>query len=158
MLPDDSIIKVEVESIEVREVEGKNGKPSWEKLEFKFKIVDVPTELANQGYNDLVGGSIWGSVGARLTDHPDNKLKQWAEALLGLDLGIGFELDTEMLEGRQARAVTSTYQSKNGPRHQVAGLLPAFDRPTFDLGGSSVPAQASAPVVETTFSTDEPPF
>lgn len=132
VLPEDTIIRVECERVTVRHVTGKNGSEGWDKLEFKFIIKELPSFLMSQGlftqdeYDDLLGGPIWGSVGMKLTEHPDNKLRQWSEALLNMgDLNVGFELDTDMLEGRQARATIGHYNRKDGTKaHQVAGLLP----------------------------------
>src|SRR4051812_36110811 len=107
VLPVDSIVQVEVEEVSERFVEGKNGKEGWNKIEFKFLILDVPTKLQDE-FGSLIGTRIWGSVSARFTDHPDNKLRAWAEALLGVSVNEpGFELDTDILVGRKARAVVS---------------------------------------------------
>lgn len=170
VLAPESIIGVKVEDLETRDVPGKNGKPGWTKLEFTFKITQVPTTPDNQ-YDSLVGSKIWGSVPFRFNDSPDNKLKQWTEALLGMELSQGFELDTDLLIGREARAIISNYDKKNiNPRtgqaykaHQVDALLVK--------GGSGVtlPQTAPAPAPALASSgaspqatlggwSDEPPF
>ena len=124
-LPVDAIILVEVLKVEDKVVPGKDGKDDWTKLEFTFKIVDVPTALEAQ-YGILIGTKVWGSVSSRFTGNPDNKLRQWAESLLGLgELTEGFELDTDVLVGRKARAVIGQYKKRDGSaQHQVVGLLP----------------------------------
>lgn len=144
-LPDEAIVQVIVENIELREVPGRDGKEGWQKLSFKFKMLELPTKLEEE-YASLIGSPIWGSVGARFTSHPDNKLRAWAEALLDIgDLEPGFDLETEMLIGRKARAVIGTYAKKDGTRqHQVIGLRPLH----------SAPAAIGAPVAD----DDAPPF
>jgi hypothetical protein len=129
-LPDDTIVHVVVDNIELRNVPGKDGGEGWQKLSFKFKLLELPTKIEDE-YAPLIGSTLWGSVSARFTEHPDNKLRKWAEALLDIgELEPGFELDTEMLIGRKGRAVISTYMKKDGQRnHQVAGLLPLVSAP-----------------------------
>lgn len=132
LLPKDSILHLKVDELTVREVDGRHGK--WHKLEFKFKILGI--QAAGDGspveqFEDVIAGPIWGSVPFKLTDSPENKLRQWAEAILGIELGIGFELDTDIFLGRECRGITSQYEKKakdsqgNPLRsHQVDSLLP----------------------------------
>lgn len=135
VIPEDTVIKVAVDSTKIIDVEGQRG--PWQKIEFRFNITDAPGE-----YSALVGTPIWGSVAFRLTESPDNKLKQWTEALFGIELSAGFELDTDMYIGRQARAIIANYDKKNGGKgHQVGSLLP--------LKPSSVSTPASAPATAT---------
>jgi hypothetical protein len=129
ILPPESVVQVRV--LEVREAErGPNAKGEfWQVLDFKFEIVGAPEQ-----YKGAIGDWIWGNVSARFTTHPDNKLRQWVQALFGLDLEPGFELDTEVLVGRKARAVISNYKKRDGNVGQgVAGLLPLD-------GGTAAPA------------------
>jgi hypothetical protein len=151
-LPDDAIIQVMVDSIEERHVPGKDGKEGWDKLNFRFKIVDLPDSLQGE-FGVLVGSTIFGSVSARLTSHPDNKLRQWAEALLDLgELETGFELDTDMLVGRKARGVVGQWTRKadNSINHQIKGLLP--------LAPASVGSSGTSAAAVNLFGDDEPPF
>lgn len=160
VLPVDSIIQVEVEEITEKFVEGKNGKDGWTKLEFKFLITGVPSSLQAE-YDTCVGSRIWGSVSARFTDHADNKLRQWAEALLGVTVSDpGFELDTDILVGRKARAVVSQYEKRDGSKaHQVAGLLAPGDAAVPVVVSPAVEA-VPEPVGVTAldFGDDDPPF
>lgn len=148
-LPEDAIIQVLVESIEERTATNAKTGESWDKLNFKFKIVELPSSLEEE-FGVLVGSTIFGSVAAKLTSHPDNKLRQWAEALLDLgDLGGGFELDTDMLVGRKARGVVGNWvrTSDGSVNHQIKGLLPLA---AAAIGGSGSAARS--------FFDDEPPF
>ena len=161
VLPPDSRVQVEAVSIEQRTAQNRNGE-TWEKLEFKFRIVAIPDQMADE-FGALEGSHIWGSVPLRLTSHPDNKLRQWAEALIGVELGEGYELDTDDLVGKRARALISNYSKKTGEiAHQVAGLLPAGG----DVQAAPAPAAAAALAAVGGGSTgggwikddDDPPF
>lgn len=113
VLPDSSIVFLKVDSQETKEVDGKNGK--WQKLEFTFKLLGIQV-LGDGGdiseYDDLIGGKIFGSVPFTFTDSPENKLKQWVEALLGMELVKGFELDTDILDRREARGITRQFDKR----------------------------------------------
>jgi len=132
LLPEDTILLLKVD--ELKEVDLVSAHGPWTKLEIKFKIMGVqavggggdPSE-----YEDMIAGPIWGSVPLKLTDSPENKLRQWAEAIFGVEMGVGFELDTELFLSRQVRGVTSQYKkkdldSKGNPvfKHQIGALLP----------------------------------
>lgn len=148
-LPEDAIVQVLVDSVEERHVPGRDGKEGWDKLNFRFKILELPTSLEEQ-YSPLIGSTIFGSVSARLTNHPDNKLRQWAEALLDVgELEAGFELDTDMLVGRKARGVVGQWVRKSDQQvnHQIKGLLALTPAA---VGSSGSQAQS--------FFDEEPPF
>lgn len=175
--PVDSILFLKIDDCAVREINGPRG--TFKKLEFTFKILGV--QAAGDGsspgdYDVQLGRSIYGSVPFRFNDSPENKLKQWVEAVLGIELGIGFELDTELLKGRSVRGVTSQYEKKNiDPRtgkgflaHQIDSLLPQggnvinptpppVQQPAGVASGSSwggpPPADADSWML-----ADEPPF
>lgn len=154
----DTIIDVEVKEIATRDVPGRDGKPSWSKFEFKFLIKGVPTYVEAE-YGALVGTPIWGSVSTRFSTHPDNKLRQWAEALLNMgELPAGFELDTDMLLGRRARAITTQYKKRDGGvGHQVGGLLVSATATATPTEPWSSAAATSAPL-QTNPWGDEAPF
>ena len=170
VLPVDAVISVQCTEINEKQVPGKDGKEGWVKLEFTFTIDSVPSALGESA-TALEGSKIWGSVPARFTTHPDNKLRQWTEALLGMQLQEGFELDPDILLNRKARAVIGQYQKNTGSfQHQVKGLLPLVQSaaaapvvtpaPTGDLVKDTLAAaqaHASQPVLTGGWS-DEPPF
>lgn len=173
--PVDSILHLKIDELEVREQQGRNG--TWQKLEFKFKILGV--QVAGDGgpvdrFDSWIGQHIWGSVPFRLTDSTENKLRLWCEAILGQELGVGFELDTDFLEGREVRGVVSQYEKKNkDPKtglpfkaHQIEQLLPKGQITTGQPAATSAPAAQSAPPAgqdpwatpASWGSGDEPPF
>lgn len=147
-LPEDAIVVVSVKDITERQVEGRNGREGWTSLNFRFTLLELPTDLEEK-YAPLIGQSLFGSVGAKFTTHVDNKLRQWAEALLNLDLTQpGFALDTDLLVGRKARAVIGNY-TKTGQsalNHKVVALLPL------------APAVVAQSAGGFSYGTDEPPF
>lgn len=185
--PKDTILHVKVDGEpEVKTVPGKSQGSTWEKLEFKFKILGVLVTQdgsAVSDYDTMIGTHIYGSVPWKFNDSPDNKLNQWSAAILGMDLGLGFDLDTKMLADRQCRAITSTYDKRAiNPRtglpfvaHQVESLLPMDGSlppppatgwgqapPADTNGGWGAPATdpwapSAAPVGAMGFA-DEPPF
>jgi len=141
LLPENTLIGVKVSEIEVVEIPGKDGKKPWEKINFKFIIKSAPA-----AYDAAVGSPIWGGIGFRFSLNPDNQLYQWVSALLGgLDLQVGFELDTDLLIGREAKALTTQYPKKNGGfGHRVDSLLPATVGAAANLAPAPAPAPAPA--------------
>lgn len=171
--PKDSLLDLKVEECNVVTVQGQRG--DWQKVEFKFKILNVIAigdgSPVTQ-YQDMVGQTIWGSVPFRLTDNPENKLRLWAEALFGMPLGLGFELDTDNFISRKVKGVTGTYTKKAGNgqgefvRHQIDALLPASGMQQQQATPQAVAASAPPqdPWASTSWGqpaqnqTDEPPF
>jgi hypothetical protein len=144
LLPVDSILLLKVDEQKEIELQGAHG--PWSKLEIKFKILGIQAIGDGSdpaGFEDMIAGPIWGSVPLRLTNSPDNKLRQWAEAIFGMELGIGFELDTDLFLGRQVRGITSQYKKKEPDsqgrpifKHQIDALLP--------MGGNATPSVPQA--------------
>jgi hypothetical protein len=151
--PTDSILELKIEEANLVTVPPRNGNgEGWTKIEFVFKILGIQAigDGGNpQDYSNWITRKIYGSVPARLTDSPENRLRIWAEAIFKQELGIGFELDTDMFIGRHVRGLTSQYDAKGRTstgapmkRHQIETLLPA--------GGGvaaapQAPPQAAAP-------------
>src|SRR4051794_40258172 len=103
VFPDESLLRLKVEETRLKEVTSRDSDNKWTKIEFKFKILEI-IALGDGSPPDrfapMITKEIWGSVPWRLTDSPDNKLRIWSEALLGMQLGIGFDLDEAMFPGR----------------------------------------------------------
>lgn len=126
--PPDSILELKIDEAEVVEQNRRDGSGSWERLRVKFKILGVQAvgDGSNPSlYQNWITEYIYGSVSFYLSDSPNNKLRQWCEAIFRQELAVGFELDTNMLVGRSVRGITSQYQKANDnlPRHQVESLL-----------------------------------
>lgn len=165
-LPTDSILHLKVEEIRDREHNGPRG--AFKKLEFKFKILDIQAVgggSPKENYEAWIGESIYGSVPFRFNDSAQNPLKQWTEAILGMELSVGFELDTELLEGRKVRGVTRTYDKRNvDPKtgqpfkgHQVDSLLP-FGGSVLGGPAASAPQPVAAAAQSGFGFGEEPPF
>lgn len=134
--PADSILHLKVDNIVSEERDGNSGR--YTRLNFTFIIQGIqhigePSPHPAEAYQVMVGSKIFGSTSATFNTSPNNKLRNWAEAILGMSLSPGFDLDTDLLIGRRARGVTSvwvgkkpdpiTQKPKSG--HQIAALLPA---------------------------------
>lgn len=133
VLPENSIVYLKIEKVEQVDVPSRQG-GTWEKLEFTFKCLGIQV-LGDDGdindYEDVITSTMYGSVSARLTVSPENRLRQWAEAILGVELGLGYELDTDLFLNRQVRGVTIQYDKKIRDRsgnpykgHKIDSLLP----------------------------------
>ncbi|GAB3863277.1 hypothetical protein GCM10028801_30520 [Nocardioides maradonensis] len=98
-LPKDEPLPAELSSVEVKHLEGtstRTGKDySFDKWIWEFKIIDGP----------YAGLRAWAETEDRLTTHPDNKVRQYAEALLGAEFEIGQDLDTDDLLGMPCEIV-----------------------------------------------------
>lgn len=148
VLPPDSILHLKVDDIDVKDVDGKFG--PWQKLEFTFKILGIQAigdGSSPDDYEDVIASKIWGSVPFKLTDSQENQLRQWAEAILGMELGLGYELDTDVLMGRECRGVTSQYTRKkvNKQAHQIESLLPKANAPQANNPWAQQSVQRSQP-------------
>lgn len=174
--PTDTILDLKIEEANVKTVQGARG--DWQKVEFKFKVLDIQATgdgSPRDAYSNWIGQFIYGSVPARLTDSPENKLRIWAEAVFRQPLGLGFELDTDMFLSRRVRGLTSQYESNSRgaggeklKRHQIETLLPAHDSsaPAAAPAAPVAPAQdpwatpaAAAPANDPWGTgSDEPPF
>lgn len=148
VFPEETVIEVSITEHEIREFDGQNG--PWEKLNIKFEVERV----YDPSLKHMEGMTIYGGVPFRFTDHEDNLLRQWTEAILGVDeLGVGFELDTDDFDGRRVRAITGTYTKKGTTqvRHTVEHLLPLVDDGAA-IGAGVAPAPAQTQI------DDEIPF
>lgn len=148
--PKDSILHLKVEEVTVKDIQSARG--DWQKLEWKFKILGI--QVIGDGspvenYENQIAGHIWGSCSYKLNNHPENRLRLWAEATLNVgELGIGFELDTDHFIGREVRGVTSTYEKRTKDKfgnpyigQQVESLLPM----NSGLPPAAAPAQSAPP-------------
>lgn len=143
VLPEGTIITVKVLAEETEQLDGKYG--PWTKLNVTFEIVDAPAPY--NGSDDVIGSKIWGGIPFKFEDDPENQLKNWAEAILGFDLGgnLGFELDTADFVGRSCRAVIRNFTKRNGKEgHGVDALLP------LGSGQTAAPQDSIAEIAKTT--------
>lgn len=97
-IEDGEIYNARIVSIELKEKPFKDertGEPV-KKFEFKFKI-------SSDDEHDTQ--FIWGEAGTRITDHPENRLRNWAEAILGTRLPVHYKFNTDDLVDRDCRII-----------------------------------------------------
>lgn len=176
--PPDTILDLKIEEANVVTVQGQRG--DWQKIEFVFKILGIQA-IGDGGdpalYEGWLTRNIYGSVPFRLTDNPENRLRIWAEAIFRQELGVGFELDTDLFVGRHVRGLTSQYDAKGRDsqgrpfkRHQIETLLPAAGGSTTQAAPAAAPAAApvtagapaadpwATPGTQDPWGSEEPPF
>lgn len=110
----------------------KDGKDkTFTKWSWEFEITD----------GEYSGLRAWGDSEDRLTNHPENKVRQWAETLRGSKYEIGEGLDTDDLLGLHCviTVANETYIKKGTQEKKY--LCPVLD--VFPAGADG---------------TDEPPF
>lgn len=81
--------------------------PKKMQLSLKFEVIDPEGE-----FNDRW---VWGNCSAYLSTDPRNKLRQWTQGILDLDvLPEGYILNTDEFVGRQARIVIGAKPKADG--------------------------------------------
>lgn len=112
LIPDGSIFEaqcVAVKQITARFIDKETGK-AVEQMEFKF--------LVQEG--DWEGTPVWGKTSLSFVDHPDCRLRNWSQEILATELPVGYQLDTDDLEGNFCRVVMGVREyEKNGEAKQV---------------------------------------
>lgn len=111
----------------------------FSKWEWEFQI--------NEG--EFEGLKAWGDTEDRLTSHPDNKVRQWAETLLNKTFAIGEGVDTDDLLGLPCVITVdnTTYEKNDGT---TSYLCPVLD--VFPAGAIPTSDPWATP------QTEEPPF
>lgn len=87
MIPEDSIHRSRVKSVEVKEYPKKDGTGVAVKVNFFFEIINGEFE------GRKLRGTVWGDFS------PGSKFHTWSETLLGREIPIGMSIDVEDLEG-----------------------------------------------------------
>lgn len=98
-LPEDTLFPAVLDEVAVRTIEytlkkdrgmKKAGeKDSFDKWVWTFRITDGPFK----------GEKAYGETEDRLTNREDNRVRQWSETLLGREIEIGEEFDTDSVLG-----------------------------------------------------------
>lgn len=91
---------------------------SRDKWEWEFSITEGP----------YAGLSAWGETEDKLTTHPDNKVRQWAETLRGKPFEIGEGIDTDDLLGMVAIITVdnTVYVKKDGENSYLCPISDVF--------------------------------
>lgn len=92
-LPENTPFPAILESVSTRTIRYKDKEThedkSFDKWEWVFQITE----------GEYAGLKAYGETEDRLTNHPDNKVRQWAETLLDFQFDVGYDLDTDHLIG-----------------------------------------------------------
>lgn len=124
-IPDQTILDAKVVSIVKKKQNfvDEDGNPVF-KLEWKFEI----TEDGN-----WLGQNVYGKTGIKFNNHPNNTLFTWSQAVIGVELPVGYGLDTDDLldVGCRVRMMLEEYDDKKtGAKKQtnkVADVLPSLE-------------------------------
>jgi len=112
-LPEDSIHRAQLQEIKLKEInwtDRKTGEPkSSQLLEWWWEIT------SSTSGDEYVGRKVKGETDAKLTNHPRNKFRMFAEALLGRDIPVGMAVDTDDLTGLTAEIVIGHRQDRKDP-------------------------------------------
>ena len=113
---------VEVKLVEKPFVDDKTGE-KVKKISFKFRL-DAEGDPHDGDFK-------WGETGTRFNTHPDCRLKNWAEAILGRELVKGYQLDTDDLLDQKCRVVIGRREyDKDGQtkiHNSVKDLMPSAE-------------------------------
>jgi len=134
-LPKDTALPAQLVAVTEREIpytDKKTGEAKvFSKWEWEFDIVE----------GEYAGLESLGDTEDRLTNHPDNKVRQWAETLRGSEFEIGEGLNTDDLLGLPCLLVVdnTTYTNKDGKTSYLTPItdlfpsdaIPQSDEPPF---------------------------
>ena len=120
-LPKETLLPATLLAVEEKNIPyvDKNGKDqTFTKWTWEFEIVD----------GDYAGLHAWGDTEPRLTNHPDNKVRQWAETLRGSEFELGEGLDTDDLLGLSCVITVDNvvHTKKNGEKSYLTPVLDVY--------------------------------
>lgn len=123
-LPEDVLLPAILEEVSVRTIKyTRDGKEkSFDKWEWTFQITEGP----------YAGLHAYGETEDRLTTHPDNKVRQWAEVLRGIAFEVGEGLDTDDLLGLPA--VITVEHGEPRPKKDGSNFYPCPVKDVFPEG------------------------
>jgi hypothetical protein len=116
-IEDGEICTARLVSVDLKEkpfVDDKTGE-KVKKFEFKFRIDDP------SGAHD--GQLVWGETPTRMTDHPDNRFRIWAEALLGQRLMAHHKVNTDDLQDRDCRIIVGKSVKQQGTSEKIRNFV-----------------------------------
>jgi hypothetical protein len=126
-LPKDTPLQAQLLSVSVKTINWKDKKTgddrSKDLWEWEFDIVE----------GEYAGLKAWGETEDRLTNHPDNKVRQWAETLRGAPFDMGEGLNTDDLLGLPCVVVVdnTTYEKKDGGTSYLTPITDVFPADGF---------------------------
>jgi hypothetical protein len=88
------------------------GKEPNTRVEFRFKLITDDDDPHD-------GEDIWGNTSDKFVDHPNCKLKSWSEAILGMKIPPGYNLETDHLLSRECQVIIGVRQwVQNGEQRE----------------------------------------
>ncbi len=135
-LPKGSVHRARLDELTVRTYTFTDRDTNQEKegqtLDWWFKI-----SQSNLG-PEYIGRTVKASCPPKLTSREGNKFREWAEALLGREIPVGMQLDTDDLVGMEAEVVIGHRPDRKDPKRMwdfVEDVIPVFggtdDAPPF---------------------------
>jgi hypothetical protein len=90
---------------------------------------------------------VWGETPTRFNTHPECKLRNWAQSILGQELPPGYRLDTDVLQDAETRAIIGYKEYTKGDgtlgkRNFIKDLMPTSEA---IAASTSAPAFAEEP-------------
>lgn len=131
-LPKDVPLPAVLNSVTEENVKGTSrttGKPyDFWKWNWEFQIAD----------GEYQGIKVWEDTDAEFTNHPGNKVRLYAEALLGAEMELGMGLDTDELIGLPCEIVVDNTEYENA-KGEVKYITPITQ--IFPAGTSIDPGE-----------------
>lgn len=121
-VPEDTIIRCQLVEIKPKMINWNDKQTgeakSRQMLEFWWQV-KAPERFSAR--------KLKGECDAKLTNHPDNRFRQWAEALLDRQIPVGMGIDTDDIVGLTADVTVRHEKSKDGQRifERVDMVMPA---------------------------------
>lgn len=151
LFPPETILRLKIENVRIEERQGSSG--PWDKIDFTFTVLGI-VAVGGGGnpadYEDAIGTTIYGrGFSANITSHPENRMRLWAEAILNVDLGIGYTIDTDQFLNREVRGITTQYEKKQvNPATGKPFLGQQVDSLLRPGGNTQVQQQPEAPQLQ----------
>jgi hypothetical protein len=123
-LPENTPFPAQLKSVDVRTIKyQRDGKDKqFDKWEWVFEITE----------GEYAGMEAYGESEDRLTNHPDNKVRQWAETLRDAPFGIGEGLNTDDLLGLPC--VITVFHGDPRPKKDGTNFYPCPVQDVFPEG------------------------
>lgn len=121
-LPKEVLLPAALKSVEEKTIpffnSRTNADDSFTKWTWEFEIID----------GEYMGLHAWGDTDPRLTNHPDNKVRQWAETLRGREFELGEGLNTDDLLGLTCCITVDNieHKKKDGSTAYMCPVLDVF--------------------------------
>lgn len=121
-IPEDTIVRARLKEIKLREFDWTDRQTNEQKhgkaLEWWFDVLD----------DRFPNRSVKGQTDFRVSNHPRNKFRMWAEAILGRELPVGMKIDTDDLTGMVCEISIRHRSDKKDPSkkyEEVDEVMPA---------------------------------